>query len=110
MTKVVNKYYEDFDVYIGRGSIFGNPYTSKPLDETKASYSVSTKEEAIEKFEYYFLNKMNDEPEFLREVLKLKDKTLGCFCRPKDGFKGKLLCHGQVIAGFLDDIDYKLVK
>ena len=26
-TRVVNKYKEPFDVYIGRGSIWGNPYT-----------------------------------------------------------------------------------
>jgi len=26
VTRVVNKYHEDYDVYIGRGSKWGNPY------------------------------------------------------------------------------------
>lgn len=35
-TCVVNSETENFDVYIGRGSKWGNPYTHLPLAQTKA--------------------------------------------------------------------------
>lgn len=37
---VVNKYKEDFDVYIGRGSKWGNPYTHIKDKTTKAEFIV----------------------------------------------------------------------
>ena len=44
MCKVVNKYKEDYDVYIGRGSKWGNPYR---IGED------GTREEVIEKYRLY---------------------------------------------------------
>ena len=41
---------------------------------------------------------------FARASKGLRGKKLGCFCRPAKGFGGKLLCHGQVIAAYLDGI------
>lgn len=73
-----------YDVYIGRPSIFGNPYSHK--EGTKAIYKVDTREEAVAKFEEYLLQN----PTLMAEVKKLKGKTLGCWCAP-------LLCHGSVI-------------
>ena len=88
-TKVVNKYAEEYDVYIGRGSKWGNPFTHK--DETKAEYRVSSREEAIEKYREWIMN----QPELLKDLHELKGKTLGCFCKPK-------ACHGDVLAYLCD--------
>lgn len=103
-TKVVNIKKEKYDVYIGRGSIFGNPYTHLPLQNTQAQAQVKSREEAIEKYKEYFYKKIEEDPEFLDDILRLKDMVLGCYCRPIKGFKGKLLCHGQIIAEFLNKL------
>ena len=55
MIQVVNKYQHtptDADVYIGRGSSLGNPFTgSKELANTKAEFQCSCREEAIASYE-----------------------------------------------------------
>lgn len=63
MIVVVNKHNHIesfFDYYIGRGSVLGNPFTSKPLDKTKAQYQCNTKEESVEKYKEYLINKINN--------------------------------------------------
>jgi hypothetical protein len=102
MTKVVNLRKSRYDVYIGRGSIFGNPYSHK--SGTKAEFIVRNRKEAIKKYKEYFYNRLNTDDNFLLAVASLKGKTLGCFCKPDGGFEGRILCHGQIIAGFLDDV------
>ena len=85
MTKVVNKYRDKFDVYIGRPSIFGNPFSV-------AEYG---REGCIAEYKEYFYKRIADDVEFKEAVLKLKDKVLGCYCKPK-------ACHGDIIAEYLD--------
>lgn len=48
MTTVVNLKLDNYDVYIGRGSEFGNPYTHLPLSKTKANIKVKSRQEAID--------------------------------------------------------------
>ena len=85
VTKVVNKYKEPFEVYIGRPSIWGNPFI-KPRDGNKA--------EVIKKYKERFLNSFH-----LKQLAKekLKGKVLGCFCKPE-------ACHGDVIVEFLEEV------
>lgn len=81
MCKVVNLYRHDptdNDVYIGRGSKWGNPFK---IGEH------GTREEVIEKYREYISNK----PELLKCLPELKGKTLVCFCKPR-------ACHGDVLA------------
>ena len=57
MTRVLNKHFDvitEEDVYIGRGSIYGNPYSH--LENTKATFKVATREEAVKKYEEYLLS------------------------------------------------------
>lgn len=77
--------------------MFGNPFTHLPLGKTKAEFQVKTREEAIEKYRELFLEMLED-PYFKFELEALKDRTLGCFCKPLD-------CHGDIIAGWLDKDD-----
>ncbi len=95
---VVNKRNNQYDVYIGRGSIFGNPYTHYPLKDTMAQYKVKTREESIEKFRVYFYNRLKIDDDFRLEVLELKGKVLGCYCKPK-------ACHGDIIVEYLNEVD-----
>jgi hypothetical protein len=87
MTTVVNMKFNSFDVYIGRGSPFGNPY--------KIGQD-GTRKEVIELYWHYFLEKLNSDPAFRAQVLAFRGKILGCRCKP-------LPCHGDVIAEWLDN-------
>ena len=97
-TVVVNIYKEQFDVYIGRAGrgqdgYFGNPF--------RIEQSVS-REDAVERFQRYFADRIEKDSEFNRQVLALKGKRLGCFCKPK-------ACHGDVIADWLNKMEEKEV-
>ena len=84
-TVVVNRHHEKFDVYIGRGTAFGNKFEIG---------RDGTREECIEKFRVLFNKKIKNE-RFLRQVRSLKGKRLGCSCKPQ-------ACHGDVIVEFLE--------
>lgn len=81
--KVVHWKKEPFDVYIGRPSKWGNPYSHK--EGTLAKYKVSTREEAVEKFREYLY-----ESGLINDIHELKGKVLGCWCKP-------LSCHGDIL-------------
>ena len=89
------------DVYVGRPSEFGNPFH---IGEH------GTREEVLVKYQAWFLDKVRFDAAFRAKVETLKDKRLMCWCRPAAGFQGELLCHAQVIAGFLDGIPPEEVK
>lgn len=90
ITRVVNKYKEKYDVYIGRGSKWGNPYSH--LQGTTAEYVVSSREEAISKYKEYLLQN----EELLKDIKELDGKVLGCFCKPK-------ACHGDILIEVLNE-------
>lgn len=77
---------DDYDVYIGRGSKWGNPFTHLPLDGTMASFQVKTREEAIKRYRDWILT----QPSLMAALPELKGKRLGCWCRPQ-------ACHGEVL-------------
>jgi hypothetical protein len=85
MTRVVHCKSEKFDVYIGRPSFWGNPFSHKP--NTKAKFVVGSREEAIERYEKWLLT----QPDLLKRIFELKGKVLGCWCKPN-------ACHGDVLA------------
>jgi hypothetical protein len=85
-TKLVNLYKEPYDVYIGRGSKWGCPYTTIKDRETLADEVVDSKEEALSKYKEYVLNN----PDLMGSLGELEGKTLGCFCKPKQ-------CHGDIL-------------
>lgn len=78
------------DVYIGRGSKWGNPFTHSE-GKTLAKFKVATREDAIIEYEKYLRNSP-----LLNELHELKGKTLVCFCKP-------LSCHGDVIVKLIDE-------
>ncbi len=44
---------EKNDIYIGRGSVLGNPFTHLEIDKTKAEFHCSSREESIFSYEKY---------------------------------------------------------
>ena len=87
--KVVHCKKEKFDVYIGRPTIYGNPFVIG---------KDGNREEVIVKFHWYFHAKLARDKEFLKIVLTLKGKKLGCYCKP-------LACHGDEIVTFVDNYE-----
>lgn len=84
-TTIVNKRKSRYDVYIGRPSIFGNPY---PITKKV------NREESIKLFKDYFDERIERDSTFKASILKLQGRKLGCFCAPK-------ACHGDIIIDWL---------
>lgn len=89
-TTVVNKRTSTYDVYIGRGSKWGNPFSHKDFPHTT---KVATREQAISRYAEYV--QRNDE--LMNSLHELKGKRLACYCKP-------LSCHGDVLAALADKI------
>lgn len=68
-------------VYIGRPSIWGNPYIVG-MD--------GTRRQVLEKYRDYILQ----HKELLARLPELKNKTLVCWCKPS-------ICHGDVLVEIL---------
>lgn len=94
MTTVVHCKKQKYDVLIDRTSIFGNPYHVGKHSEG-GIVTRWTREESIEHYAGYFYYRMEHDRKFADEVIKLKGKTLGCWCKP-------LACHGDIITAYLD--------
>lgn len=77
MTKVVHCKKDKYDVYIARPSKWGNPF-SIGRD--------GTREEVCEKYIEWFTQQYN----LIDDLDELIDKTLGCWCAPKQ-------CHGDFL-------------
>lgn len=93
MTTVVNLYKDKYDVYIGRGGkglngYFGNPFKLTPGEDRGAT---------IERFKEYFYYRLQNDPVYKESIHRLKDKVLGCFCKPN-------ACHGDIIAEYLNSL------
>lgn len=90
--KVVHCKKESFDVYIGRPSKWGNPFTHKL--GTRADFIVPTREEAVESFKKWITE--GDGVYLLKDLHELKGKTLACWCSPQK-------CHGYVLLELAND-------
>jgi hypothetical protein len=90
-TRVVNVRYEKCEIYCGRGSKLGNPFTHSSLANTKALYQVATRDEAVDCHHLWFLA----QPELMACLPELKGHVLGCYCKPER-------CHCDTIAALAD--------
>lgn len=90
-TKVVNKDRgEKYDVYIGRGTPWGNPFA--------IGVDKLTRDDVIEKYKEYFVGEILGNETKRKDLFTLKGKVLGCHCKPSS-------CHGDIIAEYLNSID-----
>jgi hypothetical protein len=74
--RVVHCKRESYTVYIGRPSVFGNPYVIG---------TDGTRQQVIDLFETYARENLTHEIKQLKE-----DDVLGCWCKPQP-------CHGDII-------------
>jgi hypothetical protein len=79
---------EDHDIYIGRPSKWGNPYSHQK--GTQAKFKVDTRQQAIEAYKTYLWKLISAGKISLVQLAELDNKTLGCWCAPKP-------CHGDVL-------------
>ena len=84
-TSVVHCRRSLYDVYIGRPSKWGNPFTIG---------SDGTRENVIRMYEEH----VKCQPDLMSALRELKGKVLGCWCFPKP-------CHGDVLARLADQIE-----
>lgn len=97
MTKVVHLKKEPYDVYIGRPSKWGNPFSH--LNGTLAKFKVNSREEAVEAYRNWITK--GEGQYLLKDLHELQGKIIACWCAP-------LACHGDVLAELADSYeDYK---
>lgn len=83
--KVVNRHHKvPFDIYIGRGTKWGNPFSNKAGKGVMAI--ASSREEAIEMYRMWIQTQQH----LMDSLSELDGKTLGCSCDPAP-------CHGHVL-------------
>lgn len=92
LCKVVHCKKEEYDVYIGRPSKWGNPFTHK--QGTQADKILSSRQEAVDAYREWITS--GDGRHLLKDLHELKDKTLGCWCSP-------LACHGDVLSDLVTE-------
>lgn len=89
--KTVHCKKERYDVYVGRPSKWGNPYSHK--EGTLAEFKTNTRQEAIEAYRTYIT-----EGKGVHLLNELEGKVLGCWCGSYGiGDKDNLKCHGQIL-------------
>lgn len=84
VTKVVNLHRDKYDVYIGRGSKWGNPFVMQ-------NNSDQERNRVIDLYHNYLF-----ESGLINDISELRGKTLGCYCKPKR-------CHGDILAYYADN-------
>jgi hypothetical protein len=85
VTRVIHCKKSPFDVYIGRGSKWGNPFKIG---------KDGTRERVIELYRAY----IREQRGLLADLGEIRGKVLGCWCSP-------LPCHGDVLAELCDRED-----
>lgn len=94
-SKVVHCKKEPYDIYIGRPTKWGNPFSDKRWN-TAPNFQVKNRQEAIEKHKEWILTNTY----LMKDLQELKGKTLGCWCKPKP-------CHGDILVELIDKLTSK---
>jgi hypothetical protein len=90
-TRVVHCQKETYDIYIGRPSEWGNPFTHIKDRQTQAKFLTKNREEAISKYREWIIQ----QPHLMEKLESLRGKVLGCWCKPKS-------CHGDILIELLN--------
>lgn len=88
-TEIVNIKTSTYDVYIGRGSIYGNPYKIG-ID--------GNRDDVCNKHLVYLKNNLSSGKFKYKDLKFLDNKRLGCYCAPNK-------CHGDNYKMLLDEIN-----
>lgn len=88
---------EPYDVFIGRPSKWGSPFSHKP--NSRAKYISKSRKESIESHKEWLLN--GEGKYLLNDLHELKGKTLGCWCDKNKS------CHGDILVKLVNNLDKK---
>lgn len=94
LTTVVHFNKDKCDLYIGRPSKWGNPFTHRKHPKMLPKHIVDTREEAVEAYREWITE--GEGKYLLKDIHELKGKILGCWCKPKS-------CHGDVLADLVNN-------
>ena len=83
--------------YIGRGSIWGNPFTHLPLSRIKAQFQVTTGDESMVCYEAWLRQRLAGDLILLQKLLELDGHELVCYCKPAP-------CHGDILIKLVEEI------
>ena len=92
MITIVNRTKSELGIYVGRPSILGNPFEIG---------KDGTRSEVIEKYEIYFIKRLENDLVFKREFDRLVelartgDLTMACWCYPHR-------CHAEIIKKYIE--------
>jgi hypothetical protein len=86
---------DDNNVYIGRaGVVFINneryPKQSSIFSNPFKIGRDGNRNEVLDKYKDYIIKKLDNDINFKNELMKLKNKNLGCWCSPDP-------CHGNIL-------------
>lgn len=70
-----------------KASIFANPF--------KVRKNKYTNETVCDLYESYMTKKLHSDPHLKEQLMQLKGKKLGCWCKPKQ-------CHGDILVKLID--------
>lgn len=79
------------DVYIGRGSKWGNPFSHLPSRHTVTH--VGSRAEALRRYSLW----IHERPELMNAISELIGKRLVCHCKP-------FPCHGDILAALANEL------
>lgn len=80
--------------YIGRPSIWGNPFSHKK--DSMAAFRSETAKDAVAAYDEWIHHK-NQKGLLGRVRIELKGMTLACWCKPAKGSDDGSPCHGDVL-------------
>lgn len=83
VTEVVHCKKDEYDVYIGRPSEWGNQFNIGPHEDRRT---------VVKKYGLWVADRLD----MILKIPELKDKVLGCWCKPE-------LCHGDILAALADN-------
>lgn len=95
------------NVYIGRKNIvFVDGSRFPKVDSIWANpYKIGKDgdlDTVINKYEEYIESKIKNDGHYLNELMKLKGKNLGCWCKPDR-------CHGDILIKLINKYEVKLI-
>jgi len=100
VANIKNHIRTDYDFYIGRPSLLGNPYSDKK--ESIAKIIVDSRDEAMDMYKEYFYKRIESgDKDFIDELDKMYNfykehgkMNICCWCFPKR-------CHGNIIKEYI---------
>lgn len=92
--KVVNRHYEAYDVYCGRGTPWGNPY-SHDRRWVSPDKVCASRDEAVEMYRLHFYKCLHTVPGFAEQTRSLAGMRIACSCKPAR-------CHCDIIVEWFE--------